>query len=59
MLNFEFGICDLEFGILNFEFGIWVLGFFSFSGSWRTWRFILPRLRKGDRRQEAGGSREF
>jgi len=41
-------------------FGICDLGFFSFTGSWRTWRFILPRpgkrLRKGDRRQEAGES---
>jgi len=24
----------------------WDLGFFSFSGSWRTWRFNLPRPRK-------------
>ena len=57
-----FGILNFEFWILNLGFGIWVLEFYSFSGSWRTWRFILPRpgkrlrLRKGDRRRETGDS---
>ena len=38
-----FGICDFEFGIWDLGFGIWNLGFYSFTDSWRTWRFILLR----------------
>ena len=41
--KYRYGI---KFFSLDFGLVIWDLGFFSFSSSWRTWRFNLPRPRK-------------
>ena len=47
--KYRYGI---KFFSLDFGLVIWDLGFFSFSSSWRTWRFNLLRLRGKRLRKE-------